>query len=71
MSPEARSPDDTIDTQLCIRVIAGKSDELILTQNQIIIAYCLRAPKVSPSFQSVNATELNELENKIMLERIR
>jgi hypothetical protein len=51
--------------------LAGKADQLILTQYPIVIAYCLRAPKGPPSFPSDDVTELNELENKIMLERIR
>ena len=51
--------------------LAMKADKPILTQYPIVIAYCLRVPKGSPSIPSDNVTELNEQVNKIMLERIR
>ena len=51
--------------------LAGKADLLILTQYPIVIAYSVRAPKGQPSFPSDDVTELNELENKMMMERIR
>ena len=52
-------------------MFSRKADQLILTQLPIVIAYCLRAPKGSPSNPSDNVTELNEQVNKIMMERIR
>ena len=53
------------------KCLATEADQLILTQYAIVIAYCLRAPKGSPSIPSDYVTELYEQVNKIMLERIR
>ena len=53
------------------KCLAMGADQLILTQCPIVIAYCLRAPKGSPSIPSDNVTELIEQVNRIMLERIR
>ena len=48
-----------------------EADQLILTQYPIVIAYCLRAPKGSPSIPNDSVTELNKQVHKIMSESIR
>ena len=47
------------------KCLARGADQLILTQCPIVIAYCLHAPKDSPSIPSDNVTELNEQVNII------
>ena len=50
---------------LYLKCLAMGAAQLILTHYPIVIAYCLRATKGSPSIPRNNVTDLNEQVNKI------